>query len=323
VHESLVDVHGAPAYWSPRPVDAVAAAAPSPAAEPDADTLGGRLGSVALYGQQAELALLAKALDHLDRRTMIDVGAEQGGLADAMLGAGVELLHAFEPAPVNAAHLRTRFRADRRVVVHEQAISDGDGDATLRLSSHPDGSPITFGHTLLEREDTDEIAWRETTSVSRRSLASLIASEEIPERVGILKIDTEGHDLSVVRGMGALAPDIVMVEHWSDLPHGLGRCPWSVQDMFVELEPRGFAHFAFVAHRGELVTLKWDDAEIERGAMGNLIFLHQSVLARVAPEVLEVAGQLAEDAVRVAQGYMRAAQERLILLDELEAAKEA
>jgi FkbM family methyltransferase len=273
-----------------------------------------------LYGQDPELRLLGKLVSHLDRRTMIDVGAERGSLAQAMLDAGVEDLHACDPHPDNADALRARFAGDPRVTVHEHAISESDGSAELHVSSTPDGRPLPFGHTLLERPDTDEIAWGQTVTVTRRSLQSLVAAGELPGRIGILKIDTEGHDLAVVRGMGDLAADVVMVEHWLDLPHGLGPCPWTVHDMLAELEPRGFHHFAFIVHRDEFVTLKWDDAEVERGAMGNLIFLHDRVLARLLPDFLECAGTLAEQAVRIGQSYVRAADERAALVDELKQA---
>ena len=270
-----------------------------------------------LYGQDPELALLSGLIARLDRRSMIDVGAEQGSLAHAMLAAGVEDLHAFEPQRDNAETLRTRFAGDERVTVHELAISDGDGTGELHLSSNPDGSPLSFGHTLLEREDTDEVAWGQAVTVERRSLGSLLDDGEIPSHVGVLKVDTEGHDLAVVRGMGDLLADVVMVEHWTELPNGLGRCPWTAQQMLDELAPRGYTHFGFIVHRGEFVTLKWDDAEVEPGAMGNLIFLHERVVANVLPLILESASQLAEQAVHRGQMYMRAAIERLALVDEL------
>src|SRR5438128_4751028 len=117
--------------------------------------------------------------------------------------------------------------------------------------------------------------------------------------------------------MGNLEADVVMVEHWTDLPHGLGRCPWTPSEMLAELQPRHFTHFAFVVHRGEFVTIKWDDADVERGAMGNLVFVHDDALARVLPHVLQVAGRLAERAARVGLQYMHAAVERLVAVNEL------
>lgn len=273
-----------------------------------------------LYGQDAEARLLSGLMQRLDHRSLIDVGAERGALAEELLRTGTEELHVFEPHPDNVKALHTRFDADERVTIHEQAVSGSDGSGELHVSVAPDGAQLPFGHTLLNRADTDEIKWGDTIKVSLRSLGSLIDASELPQRAGIVKIDTEGHDLAVVRGMGTLEADVVMVEHWTDLPHGLGPCPWTVQDMLAELKPRGFSHFAFVVHRGEFVALKWDDAEVELGAMGNLIFLHERVLATLTPEILESSGHLAEQAVRVGQGYMRAADERLALIHELEGA---
>ncbi len=273
-----------------------------------------------LYGQDAEARLLSELMRELRCRTVIDVGAERGELAGELLQAGAEELHAFEPHPDNLKALHARFDADARVTVHEHAVSDSDGSGELHVSAVPSGAQLPFGHTLLERAGTDEIEWGETITVGLRSLGSLIDAGELPRRAGVLKIDTEGHDLAVVRGMGPLEVDIVMVEHWVDLPHGLGACPWTVQDMLAELEPRGFAHFAFVVHRDEFVTLKWDEADVEPGAMGNLIFLHERVLATLMPEILDVSGLLAEQATRVGQRYMQAATERLALITELKEA---
>jgi FkbM family methyltransferase len=276
-----------------------------------------------LYGQNPELGLLGAVAARLACRSMIDVGAERGGFAASMLTSGVEDVYALDANPENANTLKALFGDDARVKVKALAISDSDGSAELHISSSPDGGPLPFGHTLLECEDTDEIAWRQTVTVARRSLGSLIDAGELPGKVGIVKIDTEGHDLAVVRGMGPLQADVVMVEHWTDLPHGLGPCPWTTQQMLDELAPRGFSHFVFVVHRDEFVTLKWDDGEVESGAMGNLVFIHDDVLARLLPDVLACAGALAEKAVALGQVYMHAARERLALVDELAEAAEA
>lgn len=266
---------------------------------------------------------MAGLLKRLDHRSVIDVGAERGGLAEELLRAGAEELHVFEPHPDNVKALRRRFDTEAPVAVHELAVGESDGSGELHVSVAPSGVRLPFGHTLLDRTDTDEIGWGETITVNLRSLGSMVDADELPRRVGILKIDTEGHDFAVVRGMGSLEADVVMVEHWTDLPHGLGQCPWTTQDMLAELQPRGFTRFAFVVHRGEFITLKWDDGEVERGAMGNLVFLHDGVLARLLPDVIDCAGWLAERAVRVGQMYMDAARDRLALVSDLEEAAEA
>ena len=271
-----------------------------------------------LYGQEPETWLLGAYLTRLDHRSVIDVGAERGAFADEMVRAGSEVVHVIEPEPENAAFLRQRFSDHVGITVHEFAVSNADGQLELHMSVNPDGAQATFGHTVLKRPDTDEIAWQRSVPVTARSLASLLDTGEIPARVGILKVDTEGHDFAVVSGMGDLEPDVVMVEHWTDLPHSLGPCPWSAEDMLSELRPRGFSHFAFIVHREEFVILQWDDGEVPRGHMGNLVFLHARVLERLLPATLELASSLAKSAVEVGEMYAGAAKDRLAVINELE-----
>jgi FkbM family methyltransferase len=270
-----------------------------------------------LYGQEPEVQLLCALVRHLDRPILLDVGAERGEVAEALLDGGIEAAHLFEPHPANLSALRERFVEDLRLTVHPYAVSDASGVGDLRQSVDSDGAPLSFGHSLVNATDTDAIKWRGSIPVELRSLESLVETGEIPQRVGILKIDTEGNDLAVVRGMGALEPDVTMVEHWSDLPQGLGACPWMPEEMVEEMGARGFTHFVFLIHRDEFVTFKWDDGEVERGAMGNLVFLHDRILDRVLPDLLGFLAELSERAVAVGQRNMRAATERLGVIDGL------
>jgi FkbM family methyltransferase len=273
---------------------------------------------VNLYGQEPEAFLLRSFLRRLDNRTIIDVGAERGSFADLMVEAGATKIYAVEPEPDNAQFLRERFQTTSSVIVHEYAISNTDGPLELHRSSAPSGEEVTFGHTLLERPDTDEIAWHDSVEVRGRSLASLVAAGELPARVGILKIDTEGHDFGVIEGMGDLEADVVMVEHWSNLPHSLGRCPWTGAAMVSALAQHGFSQHAFIVHRSEFVVLQWNDVTVEDGHMGNIVFLHDRVADRLLPELLACASELASAAVGVGEMYAAAAGERLALIARLE-----
>lgn len=276
-----------------------------------------------LYGQEPEADLLGAFIAKLGSRVVVDVGAERGSFAQALLDAGADELHAIEPEPANAEALRRRFGGDGRVHVHEVAVSVADGELELHRSVDPTGAPVPFGHTLLERPDTDEIAWREKIRVDGRSLASLVDRGQIPRRVGILKVDTEGHDLAVVSALGGLDADVVMVEHWMDLPHSLGLCPWTTEEMVSTLAQHGFSHFAFIVHRGELVSLQWDDGDVPSGHMGNLIFVHDRVLGDVLSDVLACAVLLTRTIVELATVRSVAADDRLALIDELSRGHEA
>ena len=270
-----------------------------------------------LYRQESEVYLLTELLSRLADRSVIDVGAERGAFVESLLRGGGSEIHAIEPEPDNADFLRTQFQNDPRVFVHEYAITDGDAPVKLHKSVRPSGEPLPYGHTLLERPAAEEIAWRETISVTGRSLASLVETGEIPRRVGILKVDTEGSDLTVIAGMGELVCDVVMIEHWSDLPHSLGPCPWNIDDLTSILGPRGFSEFAFLEHRGEFSILKWNDGTVASGYMGNLVFVHDRALPRLLPALLKSAATIAEESWEVADMYAAEAHARLAVIEQL------
>ncbi len=269
-----------------------------------------------LYGQEPEIRLLRAFLPLLESRSVVDVGAEHGAFVEELLGAGADVVHAIEPEPENAAFLRNQFAGDERVVVHEYAISSDDGELELHKSTTPTGEPVPFGHTLLHLPDSEQVIWRETVKIAGRSLASLVDAGEIPPHVGILKIDTEGHDLAVVAGMGGLEADVVMVEHWTDLPLSLGPCPWSTEQMASALRDRGFSQFACVVHQGAFTNLLWNDGDIPEGVFGNLLFLHDRVFSRLLPEVVVSASLFVKSAIQASESGASAALERLKVIQK-------
>jgi hypothetical protein len=123
--------------------------------------------------------------------------------------------------------------------------------------------------------------------------------------------------------MATIDCDVVVVEHWQDLPNSLGPCPWTADELLDLLRPRGFAHFAFVVHHGEFSSLLWDDASIDDGEVGNLIFVHDRCVDRLLPTFLECASNLARATAAFASSRASAAAERLSTLQTLGAEVEA
>jgi hypothetical protein len=108
-----------------------------------------------------------------------------------------------------------------------------------------------------------------------------------------------------------------MVEHWLDLPHSLGRCPWTFGEISSKVQPRGFTHYAFLVHRGPSVTLQWDDDRIGSGAMGNVVFVHDRVVDRLLPSVLRLSSQLTFELSALAAERMQLAEQRLAIVEDL------
>jgi FkbM family methyltransferase len=118
----------------------------------------------------------------------VDVGANIG-VYTAALAKLTPMVHAFEPSPRTARLLRKRGLPN--VCVHQEAVSDKPGTATLRTPIEKDK---LFASSLatLENKVFDRFT-EENISLS-------VLDDVISEPVGFIKIDVEGHELKVLNG---------------------------------------------------------------------------------------------------------------------------
>ena len=66
----------------------------------------------------------------------------------------------------------------------------------------------------------------------------------IPRDVGLLKIDTEGYDLEVIRGMDDLRPHVLVSEYWAaDFVFGQSGTLNRLDEMVKEARERGYRWF--------------------------------------------------------------------------------
>jgi FkbM family methyltransferase len=139
----------------------------------------------------------------------IDVGAHTGAFADELLRSGLfSRVIAFEPNPVNADALSAQASRDARLEVVRAAAGEHPGEAEM----HCDSDSATG--SLLEY--SDQYA---TRGPVRRLAVAVVSLDGYRERaapgaapIRLLKIDTQGHDLAVLRGArGLLAGDRPLV----------------------------------------------------------------------------------------------------------------
>lgn len=133
-----------------------------------------------------------------DRRleVIVDVGANRGEYVQAVHERAPRArILAIEPHPRVFAELQRRV-GGLGVETIQCALGDSPGTATL----HDYGSDGTV-HASLHREVIEEIHRQPALGIEVpvRTLDELCASLEI-ERIDLLKIDTEGHELAVLRG---------------------------------------------------------------------------------------------------------------------------
>ena len=137
---------------------------------------------------EVELSLLKRIVRPED--ITVDVGANVG-LYTRTLAQLSSTVHAFEPSSATAGMLRRT--SARNVIVHEIALSDRDGQAELCIPR--DGTHLTFGLASIEPDVVGGHEDAKVETVQRRRLDSVISGG-----VSFVKIDVEGHELSVLRG---------------------------------------------------------------------------------------------------------------------------
>ena len=123
-------------------------------------------------------------------RTTVDIGANRGMYVYWCLRYS-PLVIAFEPSSVFCDRLRRAF--PKNVIVHQCALSDVSGAARLRVPML-DGS-AEFGLSTLEIGN--DLDGRPTTEVV---IQKVVLDDLGLANVGFMKIDVEGHELSVLRG---------------------------------------------------------------------------------------------------------------------------
>lgn len=145
---------------------------------------------VAMRSGDLELRLLEQLVPR--SRVALDIGANRG-IYTWRLARLARQVHAFEPQPELAARLQLAVPEAR---VHALALSDGDGEAELRV---PVVANIAYqGWGSIEPENSfDAVRCSAVRSihVPSRRLDSLGLDD-----VGFIKIDVEGHELAVLRG---------------------------------------------------------------------------------------------------------------------------
>ncbi|UXY15611.1 FkbM family methyltransferase [Chitiniphilus purpureus] len=146
-----------------------------------------------------EVAVLRCLPSHDEQSVCVfDVGANQGQFLElvmAELGDRHKEIHCFEPSSTAFTRL-SRFAADKkRVFLNQCALHESGGHA--RLFSDRPGSGLA---SLSQRRlDHYAIEFVESETVQLMTLDDYCTSHKI-EYIDLLKLDTEGHELSVLRG---------------------------------------------------------------------------------------------------------------------------
>lgn len=198
---------------------------------------------------------------------VIDAGANVGRWSASMLeaarqnGCSASLwLHSFEPASWTFERLAAALGDNDRVSLHQAALSDRSGTSALHLVGNG------AGRNSLHRPVASAIvAIEEITAITLDDYAERVALQQID----LLKIDTEGHDLAVLRGARQLIENrriaVIQFEYnwrWIEARSFLG-------DAFDLLGPAGYC-LGKLTRQGIEAYPHWDP-DLETFVEGNYV----------------------------------------------------
>jgi len=167
-----------------------------------------------------DVALMIYLYSFLPSRKALDIGANIGEVSWQLLQAGYEV-YAFEPFPPVFTQLKQNFAGRSNFHPMEVAIGSADGRMDLHLVSCLSEDKAKYADptvysTLKPRTMPEDLPFTDTVQVEVRSLQSLHQSQELPTDIGLVKIDTEGFDLEVMRGMGSFKYPVIIAEFWDE-----------------------------------------------------------------------------------------------------------
>jgi FkbM family methyltransferase len=175
--------------------------------------------------EEAHLAL--KLFD--GRGVLVDVGAHEGRTLAPFADAGWTI-YAFEPDDTNRAWLTSLYRSSKNVVIDARGIGERESRGVPFYRSD-----LSTGLGTLAPFDPSH---RASGTIDLTTIAR-VCEEHRLSQIDLLKIDTEGHDLFVLRGVpwDTCAPRVVVCEFEDKKTVPLG---YGFHDLAGYLRERGY-----------------------------------------------------------------------------------
>jgi FkbM family methyltransferase len=183
--------------------------------------------------------------------TVIDIGAHAGYytflFADLVGATG--RVYAFEPHPRNFAILKRNVERHRldNVTLIQKAVSDKNCDAIFYETA------LSMGHSLLPVKSYSNKIFIETVSLSH------FLQEEGVKEVGLIKMDVEGGEPEVLKGISGLLKEAHALSIILEFkPSILLKRNYEPAELLKKLFPMDFEVFV-IKSDGDLIRLKPDD----------------------------------------------------------------
>jgi FkbM family methyltransferase len=208
---------------------------------------------------------------------VLDIGANVGQWSTSMLatarqaGRAEDLdLHVFEPSSYTFAHL-SKTLGSQRATLQQVALSERSGRSVLHVMRPGAGTNSLHTRAAWQTDATTE-------NVVTTTLDDYADSAGL-KSITLVKVDTEGHDLAVLRGAKRLlAEQRICVAQFEYNWRWIGARSF-LCDAFELLEPAGY-RLGKLTPRGVEFYPRWD-ADLETFVEGNYVTAIPKVAAQL------------------------------------------
>jgi FkbM family methyltransferase len=176
-----------------------------------------------------------------------DVGANIGLISLVLAKSCDVTVHAFEPEPRNFAHLQRNIALnglENRIFAHPVALGDREGDVDLFVGGETgDGRHSIIGSGM----DGAHVTSVQVTTPSR-------AINQFASPPSVVKIDVEGFELAVLRGLASISPQCsTLRELFVEVhPQKLDTQGERAESLTLELTTAGYHRISSQKRNGEL-----------------------------------------------------------------------
>lgn len=201
-----------------------------------------------------EAFLLRRAAPHL--RVAFDIGANLGNWSALLIAENPRCeVHAFEASPLTFPNLQKRLDAQAGVHLHPAGMGERPG--TLAFHDYGENSGLS---SFVSRESSVGQKPERIIDVPVTTVDAFCAENRI-EQIDFIKVDTEGYEMAVLRGMAAMLERrriaLVQFEYggtWIDMRETLARANDFLarhRYEFYRLRQRGLERFHYDCWRHE------------------------------------------------------------------------
>lgn len=204
------------------------------------------------YFQDLDIELMTYLYSYLPHRLAVDIGANRGDVSSRLLQVGYQV-YAFEPFPAVIDKLKNRLGDHPNFRLFPFALGSENQTQELHIATDetPDNTyqDASFYNSLTKHSLSEGLVFTDTITVTVKTLASLHDGEELPKDIGLVKIDTEGFDLEVIKGMGNYRYPVVVAEFWDqNFPFGRSGAMNQLPDLVKAMKERDY-HWHLVIYR--------------------------------------------------------------------------